>query len=99
MRSRTFDVPLDVMEDFAQMVDDNELANEIDGVADNGDIIVTVDYEPYEKKIIENIHELIDRYNDTREEDEEEENEEEKEEEEDEEELEELEDEDEDREY
>ena len=89
MRSRTFDVPLDVMGDFAQMVDDNELVNEIDGVADNGDIIVTVDYEPYEKKIIENIHELIDRYNDTREE---EENEEEEE-------PEELEDEDEDREY
>ena len=89
MRSRTFDVPLDVMGDFAQMVYDNELVNEIDGVADNGDIIVTVDYEPYEKKIIENIHELIDRYNDTREE---EENEEEEE-------PEELEDEDEDREY
>jgi hypothetical protein len=93
MRSRTFDVPLDVMGDFAQMVDDNELANEIDGVADNGDIIVTVDYEPYEKKIIENIHELIDRYNDTREEEENEEEEEQEEE------LEELEDEDEDREY
>jgi hypothetical protein len=97
MRSRTFDVPLDVMGDFAQMVDDNELANEIDGVADNGDIIVTVDYEPYEKKIIENIHELIDRYNDTREEEENEEKEEENEEEE--EEPEELDDEDEDREY
>lgn len=94
MRSRTFDVPLDVMGDFAQMVDDNEMANEIDGVADNGDIIVTVDYEPYEKKIIENIHELIDRYNDTREEEENEEEEEQEEEE-----LEELEDEDEDREY
>lgn len=95
MRSRTFDVPLEVMGDFAQMVDDNELANEIDGVADNGDIIVTVDYEPYEKKIIENIHELIDRYNDTREE----ENEEDEDEEQEEEELEELEDENEDREY
>jgi hypothetical protein len=94
MRSRTFDVPLDVMGDFAQMVDDNALANEIDGVADNGDIIVTVDYEPYEKKIIESIHELIDRYNDTREEEENEEDEEEEEEE-----LEELQDEDEDREY
>jgi hypothetical protein len=93
MRSRTFDVPLDVMGDFAQLVGDNELVNEIDGVADNGDIIVTVDYEPYEKKIIENIHELIDRYNDTREEEENEEEEEQEEE------LEELEDEDEDREY
>jgi hypothetical protein len=93
MRSRTFDVPLDVMGDFAQMVDDNELVNEIDGVADNGDIIVTVDYEPYEKKIIEIIHELIDRYNDTREEEENEKEEEQEEE------LEELEDEDEDREY
>jgi hypothetical protein len=93
MRSRTFDVPLDVMGDFAQMVDDNELSNEIDGVADNGDIIVTVDYEPYEKRAIENIHELIDRYNDTREEEENEEEEEQEEE------LEELEDEDEDREY
>lgn len=90
MRSRTFDVPLDVMGDFAQMVDDNELTNEIDGVADNGDIIVTVDYEPYEKKIIENIHALIDRYNDTREEENEEQEEEG---------LEELEDENEDREY
>ena len=70
MRSRTFEVPLDAMGDFAQIVDDNELTNELNGVADNGDIIVNVDYEPEEKNAINELHELIDQHNDDREDDE-----------------------------
>jgi hypothetical protein len=76
MRSRTFDVPVDVIGDFAEIVDDNTLPADIEGVADNGDIIVNVEYEAEQKKVIDQIHELIDHYNDNREEEEEEEEEE-----------------------
>ena len=81
MRSRTFEVPLDVMGDFAQIVDDNELTNELNGVADNGDIIVNVDYEAQQKDVITELHELVDKHNDEREDDEDEDEEEEEEEE------------------
>lgn len=73
MRSRTFEVPLDVMGEFAQIVDDHELTNELNGVAENGDIIVNVDYEAAEKDVIDELHELVDQHNDDREEDDEEE--------------------------
>lgn len=76
MRRRTFEVPQDVIGDVAQLLDDHELTNEIDGVTDDGDIIVSLDYESDEKKAVEEIHELIDKYNDNREDDDDEEDEE-----------------------
>lgn len=85
MKSRTFEVPLDVMGDFAKVMDDNGFDNLIEGVVENGDIIVRVDYEADQRDVINEIHDIIDNYNDNRddEEDEEEEDEDEEEEEDD----------------
>ena len=75
MRSRTFEVPIDIMGEFARILDDRELTNEINGVLDNGDIIVNIDYEPDEKDAIDELHELVDQHNDEREEEDEDEDE------------------------
>jgi len=67
MRTRTFDVPMELIGQLAELLCDNELSNQIEGVASNGDIIISVGYEAREKSLIEDIHEMIDEYNDDRE--------------------------------
>lgn len=83
MRTRNFEVPADLITEFAQIMEDHELDNVIEGVTEDGEIEISVDYEPAQKKVIEQIHEIIDRYHDENEVDDlEEESEEEEEEEE-----------------
>ena len=84
MRTRNFEVPTDLITEFAQIMEDHELDNVIEGVTEDGEIEISVDYEPAQNKVIEQIHEIIDRYHDENELDDlEEESEEEEEEEED----------------
>jgi len=68
MRTRNFEVPADLITEFAQIMEDHELDNVIEGVTEDGEIEISVDYEPAQKKIIEQIHEIIDRYHDENEE-------------------------------
>ncbi|HEY9049286.1 MAG TPA: hypothetical protein VIN08_25465 [Ohtaekwangia sp.] len=68
MRTRNFEVPADLITEFAQIMEDHELDNVIEGVTEDGEIEISVDYEPAQKKVIEQIHEIIDRYHDENEE-------------------------------
>ena len=72
MRHRNFEVPEDLIGQFAKAMGDHDLENVIEGVNEDGDIIVTVDYEPEQKEIINKISDTIDEYNDSEDEDEEE---------------------------
>ncbi|HEY9007330.1 MAG TPA: hypothetical protein VIM75_14415 [Ohtaekwangia sp.] len=72
MRTRNFEVPTDLITEFAQIMENHELDNVIEGVTEDGEIEISVDYEPAQKKVIEHIHEIIDRYNDEHQADEEE---------------------------
>lgn len=75
MRERTFEVPVDLMGEFAGILDEQGMDNVIEGVTEDGDIEVRVDYEPEQKQVINKIHDMIDEYNENRDDDEEEEEE------------------------
>lgn len=76
MRERIFKVPVDLMAEFATIMQEQEMDNVIEGVAEDGDIEIRVDYEPEQKQVIGKIHDMIDEYNENQEDDEEEEEEE-----------------------
>lgn len=62
MRSRTFEVPVDLMVDFAQIIDQYELDNVIEGVTEDNDIEVRVDFQPNQRNVISKIVDLIDEF-------------------------------------
>ncbi len=62
MRNQTFYVPKKAIRDFSQLLDDFKLDNTIQGVDDEGDIIVQVFYEKDEEEGIEKLHELVDPF-------------------------------------
>lgn len=76
MRTRNFELPADLITEFAKLMEKHELDNVIEGVTEDGEIQISVDYEADEKKIIERIHDMIDRYHDDEEEEEDENDEE-----------------------
>ena len=61
MKKRIFEVPTDNMADFAEVLEESNLENEICGKSDNDDIIVKVYYEPNER---EQIFDLVEWYED-----------------------------------
>lgn len=67
MRNKKFEIPVDCMSDFAEVLADSELENEICGRSDNDDIIIKVHYEPEDR---EKVFELMEWIEDNVEEDE-----------------------------
>ena len=71
MRSRTFDVPSDLMTEFAEVIVDNELQASITGYDLDEDIIMLdIDYEADQKKLMHELQDKIDDYYDEEEDDE-----------------------------
>lgn len=69
MRSRTFDVPSDLMTEFAEVIVDNELQANISGYdLDEEIIMVEIDYEADQKKLMHELQDKIDDYYDEEEE-------------------------------
>lgn len=65
MRSRTFDVPSDLMTEFAEVIVDNELQANISGYDLDEDIIMLdIDYEADQKKLMHELQDKIDDYYD-----------------------------------
>jgi hypothetical protein len=62
MKRKVFEVPPDLIVDFAQIIEDNELDNVIEGVTDDGDIEITVEFNPKQKEAIKELGEMIDDY-------------------------------------
>jgi hypothetical protein len=67
MRSRNFDVPVDLMVEFAALMDEHGFDNVIDGSNDDDEIQVRVDYESNEKPVINKIQDWIDQYKENQE--------------------------------
>jgi len=59
MKKRTFEIPADSMADFAEVLAESNLENEICGKNENDDIIVKVYYDAEDK---EQIFELVEWY-------------------------------------
>jgi len=60
MKTKKFEIPSDLMAEFAELLSDSCLENEISGRADEN-IIVSVNYEPEERQ---QLYELLEWYDD-----------------------------------
>ena len=72
IRTKEFQVPSDFIEEFAEALAENELTNEINGVTEDGEILIEVSYEKEERAAVFALTELLDDYYDDVEESEEE---------------------------
>jgi hypothetical protein len=70
MKNMEFNVPVESMVDFTNIIEEHELANSIQGVNEDEEIIVKVGYEPDEREVIMDIIELLETEDDDDEEDE-----------------------------
>lgn len=60
MKTRTFEVPVDMMVEFAGIIEENDLDNTIKGTNEDDEIIVEVNYEPDERLSVFELMELLD---------------------------------------
>jgi hypothetical protein len=76
MRSRTFSVPADLMVEFAEVVIENGLAASIEDYdSEEDEVSIEVDYEASQKKLMHQLQDKIDDYNEEEEDEEGEEDE------------------------
>jgi hypothetical protein len=71
MRTKEFEVPSDFITEFAEALAEHELTNEINGVNEEGDILIEVSYEKQERANVFTLSELLDDYYESEEESEE----------------------------
>jgi hypothetical protein len=60
MKTRSFEVPVDMMPEFAEIIANNNLDNDIQGTNDDNDILVDVYYEPDEREAVMELMVLLD---------------------------------------
>lgn len=60
MKTRTFEVPAEQMAEFAEIIGNHELDNDIQGVNDDNEIIVDVYYKSEERLAVFELMELLD---------------------------------------
>ncbi|MBI5542189.1 MAG: hypothetical protein HY951_19185 [Bacteroidia bacterium] len=60
MKTRTFEVPAEQMPEFAEIIGNHELDNDIQGINDDNEIIVDVYYETEERLCVFELMELLD---------------------------------------
>jgi hypothetical protein len=77
MRTKTLEVPADIIVEFSSTLGEYELGNEITGVNEDGDILIEISYEKEDRDKLFTLTEIIDDYFDEEESEEEEEEEEE----------------------
>lgn len=72
MRIAEFNVPCEVIGEFAQEMTNRSLTNEITGITEDGELEITVRYEKEEAKEVDKLEEILERLNEDMEEEEEE---------------------------
>ncbi len=64
MKTRTFEVPAEKMAEFAEIIGEHELDNDIQGVNDVDEIIIEVNYDTSERLAVFELTELLDSEDD-----------------------------------
>ncbi len=60
MRTKAFDVPVDTILEFSELLEEHELEGTITGVNEDSEIMVSVNYERENREVILDLMELID---------------------------------------
>jgi hypothetical protein len=68
MRTKEFEVPVEIIAEFADAIAEHDLDNEILGSTEEGEIIVEISYEPKQRHSILVLTELIEDYQNEQEE-------------------------------
>lgn len=64
MRTKQFEVPIEMIAEFSEALGDSGLNNSVNGVNEEGEILITVGYEKKERATVFKLSELIDDYHD-----------------------------------
>jgi len=72
MRIAEFNVPCEVIREFALEMTNRTLTNEITGITEDGELEIVVRYEKEEAKEVDKLEEILERLNEDMEEEEEE---------------------------
>lgn len=68
MRTKEFEVPVELIEEFADALDEHELSNSIQGTNDEGEILIIVQYDKNEREAVFSLSEMIDDFREENEE-------------------------------
>ena len=60
MKTRSFEVPADMMPEFAEILGEHELDNTIQGINDDNEILIDVDYDPDDRDAVMELMLLLD---------------------------------------
>ena len=60
MKTREFNVPANIMIEFAEALAENELTNEITGTTEDNEVVIEVQYEKSERQAIFELMEMVD---------------------------------------
>jgi hypothetical protein len=63
MRTRNFLVPQELIEDFAHAIEEHSFDNCIVGTTPDSEIEISIDYDSDQRKIINELQDLIDEHN------------------------------------
>lgn len=75
MRTRHFLVPQDLIEEFADAIEDNDFSNHIVGTTAEGEIEISINYDTDQTKVVNELQDMIDAHNYDEDEDEDDEDE------------------------
>ncbi len=82
MRTRNFLVPQDLIFEFVEAIEENDFCNHIVGTTAESEIEISIDYDTNQRKVVNELQDMIDEHNYDEDEDDEEEDDEEEQEEE-----------------
>jgi hypothetical protein len=57
MKTKTFEIPVDSMVEFAELLEEHDLTGEITGTNSEDEIVVVISYEPSEREAVFDITE------------------------------------------
>lgn len=64
MRTKQFEVPIEVIAEFSEALGDSGLNNSVNGINEQGEILITVGYEKNERAAVFELSELVEDYHD-----------------------------------
>jgi hypothetical protein len=63
MRTRNFLVPQDLIHEFVEAIEENEFTNHIVGTTAENEIEISIDYDSDQRKVVNELQDMIDEYN------------------------------------
>lgn len=71
MRTRNFLVPQDLVYVFVEAIEENDFSNQIVGTTAESEIEISIDYDTDQRKVVNELQDMIDEHNYDNDEDEE----------------------------